>query len=200
MFPNAATLRVRCSPRDEYRRSSCIAASFGVDLQSLRSTNLIAISAIVLRCNTHVMLRCNMTLVDWVARLGAISAAGRETGAISARLRPPDLFSDIDLSEDRDPGTCPGGARPGVPWVTGSGCRPSTPTLRQLGDPLRGPPRGALRALPTFGGALRSVFFDLFVAPSSLAPRDPRKVEKNRLQTPQKLQVSVGVGGLRPLT
>ena len=195
MFPNAATLRVRCSPRDEYRRSSCIAASFGVDLQSLRSTNLIAISAIVLRCNTHVMLRCNMTLVDWVARLGAISAAGRETGAISARLRPPDLFSDIDLSEDRDPGTCPGGARPGVPWVTGSGCRPSTPTLRQLGDPLRGPPRGALRALPTFGGPSARSFSTCSWPPRRSLLGTPEKSKKTGSRPPKSCKSQWGLGG-----
>ena len=171
-------------------------ASFGVDLQSLRSTNLIAISAIVLRCNTHVMLRCNMTVMsrcnmtlrELVAKAGAISAA-----------RPPVLCCAIELSEDQGRG--PAGRGPaGGPLTLGSGVSPSnSPLIDQLGVPLRGPPRGALRAPRLLGGPPLGIF-RRFGAPSSLAPRDPQKVEKNRLQTPQKLQVSVGVGGLRPLT
>ena len=199
MFPNAATLRVRCSPRDEYRRSSCIAASFGVDLQSLRSTNLIAISAIVLRCNTSR----HVALLHDLARVGGVSGGNQRPpegrlGAISA-ARPPDLFCDIDLSGAGGRGPArPGPARgPLTPQVVDVAPQPPLSTLRgaPCGDPLGGP-----CGPPDFWGALRSAFFDPPGDRSSPAPRDPRKVEKNRLQTPQKLQVSVGVGGLRPLT
>ena len=155
-------------------------ASFGVDLQSLRSTNLIAISAIVLRCNTscHVALQHDLH-------------GCRELHL--GQSAPPDLQfygCAIELSEDQGRG--PAGRGPaGGPLTLGSGVSPSnSPLIDQLGVPLGGP-----CGPPDFWGALRSAFFAVLGPPRRSLLGTPKKSKKTGSRPPKSCKSQWGLGG-----